>query len=246
MSSNGQVPDPEVPAKARTRSWSATHKARILAEYESLDKAGEGALLRREGIYSSLISAWRLQRDQGALQTLAKPAGRPQSDPADRERRPVPRPAGPPGIVPASTARRAAPAPDGIPSAVYLPDGAGVVAEPQPGRPTDLPGRPAAPRGAGPPRRPSKRGGRRIGERVSPPQVQRVPERSSRLFQGVTEAANVMNVYVITSRQPQPAIRAGHNDLPVSWRGPQRLRLFATSTPPGEVDHCGAIDLCRY
>ena len=61
--------------KARTRTWSAAHKARILAEYESLDKAGKGALLRREGIYSSLISAWRLQRDQGAL----------QADPVDRE-----------------------------------------------------------------------------------------------------------------------------------------------------------------
>jgi transposase-like protein len=85
MSSNDQVPDPEVPAKARTRSWSAAHKARILAEYESLDKAGKGALLRREGIYSSLISAWRVQRDQGALQALAKPAGRPGTDPVDRE-----------------------------------------------------------------------------------------------------------------------------------------------------------------
>jgi transposase-like protein len=85
VSSINQVPDPEVPAKARTRSWSAAHKARILAEYESLDKAGKGALLRREGIYSSLISAWRQQRDQGALQALAKPAGRPQADPVDRE-----------------------------------------------------------------------------------------------------------------------------------------------------------------
>ena len=80
-----RVADPEVPAKARTRSWSAAHKVRILAEYESLDKAGKGALLRREGIYSSLISAWRMQRDQGALQALAKPAGRPQADPVDRE-----------------------------------------------------------------------------------------------------------------------------------------------------------------
>jgi transposase len=79
------VPDPEVPPKARTRSWTAAQKARILAEYESLDKAGKGALLRREGIYSSLISAWRLQRDQGALTALAKPAGRPPADPADRE-----------------------------------------------------------------------------------------------------------------------------------------------------------------
>jgi transposase len=85
VSSLSPVPDPEVPARARTRRWSAAHKARILAEYESLDKAGKGALLRREGIYSSLISAWRLQRDQGALQALAKPAGRPQADPVDRE-----------------------------------------------------------------------------------------------------------------------------------------------------------------
>lgn len=85
MSSLNQVPDPEVPAKARTRRWSAAEKARILAEYESLGKADKGALLRREGIYSSLISAWRHQRDQGALQALAKPAGRPQTDPVDRD-----------------------------------------------------------------------------------------------------------------------------------------------------------------
>ena len=85
MSSLNQIPDPEVPAKARTRRWSAAEKARILAEYESLGKADKGALLRREGIYSSLISAWRQQREQGALQALAKPAGRPQADPVDRE-----------------------------------------------------------------------------------------------------------------------------------------------------------------
>ena len=85
MSSLNQVPDPEVPAKARMRRWSAAEKVRILAEYESLGKADKGALLRREGIYSSLISAWRQQRDQGALRALAKPAGRPQADPVDRE-----------------------------------------------------------------------------------------------------------------------------------------------------------------
>jgi transposase len=85
VSSTNQVPDPEVPAKARTRSWSAAYKARILAEYESCDKAGKGALLRREGLYTSLISAWRQQRDQGALQALAKPAGRAPADPVDRD-----------------------------------------------------------------------------------------------------------------------------------------------------------------
>jgi hypothetical protein len=41
--------------------------------------------LRREGLYTSLISAWRSQRDQGALAALATPSGRPQADPRDRE-----------------------------------------------------------------------------------------------------------------------------------------------------------------
>jgi transposase-like protein len=84
-STSGQVPDPEVPAKARTRRYSASYKAKILDEYERLDKAGKGALLRREGLYSSLISAWRDQRDRGAMAELGKPAGRPQADPKDRE-----------------------------------------------------------------------------------------------------------------------------------------------------------------
>lgn len=85
MSSTNRAPDPEVPPKAKTRTYTAAYKARILAEYEDLDKAGKGALLRREGLYTSLISAWRQQRDQGALAALAKPAGRPQADPRDRE-----------------------------------------------------------------------------------------------------------------------------------------------------------------
>ena len=85
MSSNDQVPDPEVPAKARSRRYSASYKARVLAEYEELDKAGKGALLRREGLYTSLIAAWRTQRDQGALTALATPSGRPQADSRDRE-----------------------------------------------------------------------------------------------------------------------------------------------------------------
>jgi transposase len=84
-SSSEQVPDPEVPARARSRRYSASYKAKVLAEYEELDKAGKGALLRREGLYTSLISAWRAQRDQGGLAALGKPAGRPQADPRDRE-----------------------------------------------------------------------------------------------------------------------------------------------------------------
>lgn len=85
MGLNSEVPDPEVPAKARSRTYSAAYKARILEEYESLDKAGKGALLRREGLYSSLITTWRQQRDRGARQALARPAGRPPADTRDKE-----------------------------------------------------------------------------------------------------------------------------------------------------------------
>jgi transposase len=84
----GQVaddPDPEVPSRAQRRRYSAAYKQKILAEYESLDRAGKGALLRREGLYTSLISAWREQRDQGALQALGRPAGHPAADARDRE-----------------------------------------------------------------------------------------------------------------------------------------------------------------
>src|SRR5436190_20531886 len=79
-------PDPEVPERARgPRRYSAKYKAKVLDEYERLDKAGKGALLRREGLYTSLISEWRKQRDRGALEALAKPAGRQPADPRDRE-----------------------------------------------------------------------------------------------------------------------------------------------------------------
>ncbi len=54
-------PDPEVPAKAKHRVYSASYKIRVLNEYEGLSRAGKGALLRREGLYSSLIDAWRKQ-----------------------------------------------------------------------------------------------------------------------------------------------------------------------------------------
>ena len=80
------VPDPEVPERARgPRRYSAKYKARVLAEYETLDKAAKGALLRREGLYTSLISAWRDQRDRGGAEVLAKRAGRQPVEVRDRE-----------------------------------------------------------------------------------------------------------------------------------------------------------------
>ena len=79
-------PDPEVPERASgPRRYSASYKARVLEEYERLDKAAKGALLRREGLYTSLISEWRKQRDRGAMAELAKASGRPAVDPRERE-----------------------------------------------------------------------------------------------------------------------------------------------------------------
>lgn len=79
-----QVPDPEVVAKAGTRVFSAAYKERILAEYDA-PGADKGALLRREGLYTSLVSAWRQQRDKGARAALSQPAGRPPADTRDKE-----------------------------------------------------------------------------------------------------------------------------------------------------------------
>jgi transposase-like protein len=81
-----QAPDPEVPERPRPpRTYPAAYKLRILGEYEQLDKQGKGALLRREGLYTSLISEWRKQRDKGALQALQQRRGRPPADPRERE-----------------------------------------------------------------------------------------------------------------------------------------------------------------
>jgi transposase len=79
------VPDPEVRAYRPPQRYSAAYKRRILEEYEQLDRAGKGALLRREGLYNQLISVWRKQRDKGALEALERPVGRPKADPRDRE-----------------------------------------------------------------------------------------------------------------------------------------------------------------
>ena len=83
----GQVtdPDPEVPERAKRRSYTARYKLEILAEYETLDRDGKGSLLRREGLYSSLLSEWRKQRDKGALEALATKPGRQPLDPVERE-----------------------------------------------------------------------------------------------------------------------------------------------------------------
>ena len=74
-------------SRPRRRTFTAEHKMRILAQYEQLDDPGErGALLRREGLYTSHISEWRKARDKGAEKGLAeKPAGRPARSAAEAE-----------------------------------------------------------------------------------------------------------------------------------------------------------------
>ena len=66
------IPDPEVVVQAERRRFTAKYKLHILEEADRCNGAGElGALLRREGLYSSYLSRWRRQRDQGQLQALA-------------------------------------------------------------------------------------------------------------------------------------------------------------------------------
>ena len=77
--------DPQVPARAKRRSYTAKYKLAILAEYDNADRAGKGALLRREKLYTSLLSEWRKQRDRGALEGLSAAKGRPPVDARDRQ-----------------------------------------------------------------------------------------------------------------------------------------------------------------
>ncbi|MEI6623757.1 MAG: hypothetical protein WCP28_17835 [Actinomycetes bacterium] len=80
------VPDPEVAPRAKARTFPAAYKKKILAEFEALSSHGErGALLRREGLYSSLIRKWQFQaaRDGAAGSVAARPG--PKPDPAARD-----------------------------------------------------------------------------------------------------------------------------------------------------------------
>ena len=77
-----QRPDPEVPEKARRRTFTAQYKQEVLAAYEAAAPGEKGAILRREGLYSSLITEWRRARDAG---TPAPAPGRPAADPRDAQ-----------------------------------------------------------------------------------------------------------------------------------------------------------------
>ena len=73
-------PDPEVPEKMLRRKFTAKYKLQILAEADTCTQPGQlGALLRREGLYSSSLTTWRRQRKKGILKAMTpKKRGRKQ------------------------------------------------------------------------------------------------------------------------------------------------------------------------
>jgi transposase len=80
------VPDPELIERPRRRRFTAEYKLAILREADACAKPGEvGMLLRREGLYSSLLTEWRRARDSGALKALERPRGRPKADRRDAQ-----------------------------------------------------------------------------------------------------------------------------------------------------------------
>jgi transposase-like protein len=81
---SGSLPDPELVERPRRRRFGAEYKLAIVREADACTQPGEiGALLRREGLYSSHLVEWRRARDAGALEALDRPRGRRKSDPRD-------------------------------------------------------------------------------------------------------------------------------------------------------------------
>ena len=78
---SGSRPDPEVVAKPKRRTYTAEYKQRILEEAEvvAATRGGLGALLRREGLYSSLLTYWRRERAKGVLEALTPRQRGPKS-----------------------------------------------------------------------------------------------------------------------------------------------------------------------
>ena len=77
-------PDPEV--RAPNRSYAAKYKLAVLAEIDAAETRGAvGEIMRREGLYSSLISEWRKQRERGALEAMSGRRPGRKSDPVAAE-----------------------------------------------------------------------------------------------------------------------------------------------------------------
>jgi transposase-like protein len=84
------VPDPEVAAKPTRRRFTAEYKLQILREADREREVGAiGALLRREGLYSTHLTAWRRERERGALEGLRARRRGPKPDPTQELRQHV-------------------------------------------------------------------------------------------------------------------------------------------------------------
>jgi transposase-like protein len=84
------APDPEVAATAKRRQFSPSERRRILSAADRCHKNGEiGALLRREGIYSSQLATWRKRREANEHAALTPHKRGPKTDPAIAETRRV-------------------------------------------------------------------------------------------------------------------------------------------------------------
>jgi transposase-like protein len=76
---NGSSRDTEVTPRARRRTFTAEYKARVLRQADGCKRPGElGALLRREGLYSSHLATWRRDRERGAMKALVPKKRGPQ------------------------------------------------------------------------------------------------------------------------------------------------------------------------
>ena len=90
MSTLAEVPEVEVLAKAQRRRFTAEYKRKILKEVDESAKTGEiGAVLRREGLYSSILSTWRQQRERGELAGLAPKKRGTKARPTDERDRKI-------------------------------------------------------------------------------------------------------------------------------------------------------------
>ncbi|MCJ7754061.1 MAG: hypothetical protein MUP13_05825 [Thermoanaerobaculales bacterium] len=80
------IPDPQVAPRAVPRTFAASYKTRILAEFEALPKAERAGFLRREGLYSTLIRKWQKQAARaGASGLVDRRPGQPPADPGAKE-----------------------------------------------------------------------------------------------------------------------------------------------------------------
>jgi transposase-like protein len=79
---NQYLANPEVVERPKRRRFTAAYKLRIVQEADAaLEFKQVGALLRREGLYSSQLAAWRRLRDAGARSALGQPRGRKPTEP---------------------------------------------------------------------------------------------------------------------------------------------------------------------